>query len=114
MCIMEVRPGQHAATIAQAMAHNVSTIQRDLEMFKPLLKARGETLTLAKVDVANRYMTEAYELFLEVFASEVTNQVASGDIADDAGSERVSTADEHLISDAMHVAAHDAEKYETR
>jgi hypothetical protein len=41
MCIMEVRPGQHHSTIAQAQAHNVNTVVADLDMFGTLLVARG-------------------------------------------------------------------------
>lgn len=41
MCIMEVRLGQRDSTIAQACAHNIGTVLSDLELFRPVLKARN-------------------------------------------------------------------------
>lgn len=83
---MEVRPGQHSATIAQAMAHNTSTVERDLDMFKPLLEARGETDILAKIEEAHQHLKAAYEQFLSVFASELHTHIHThGDVPDDSG-----------------------------
>jgi hypothetical protein len=75
MCIMEVRPGQRSSTIAQAMAHNVSTVERDLDMFEPLIRARGETDLLAQIQQAHEHLKRAYEGFLSVFVHEVTEEV---------------------------------------
>lgn len=81
MCIMEVRPGQRSSTIAQAMAHNTSTVERDLDMFKPLLEARGEAALLRRIETAHQHLKEAYALFLSVFADEVTTEVhVHGDV----------------------------------
>ena len=75
MCIMEVRPGQRSSTIAQACAHNLSTVDRDLDMFRPLLAARGETELLALVNDAAEHMHAAYAQLLAVFVDEITTEV---------------------------------------
>ena len=137
---MEVRPGQRSSTIAQAMAHNLSTIERDLDMFKPLVAARGETALLETIEAGHEAMKIAYARFLECFVNEIQIEVAHQhhhDVnSDDAvGNERVHEHHEHihpvdqaLISDAtdllgerdadlqsaMTRAAHSAERYETR
>lgn len=81
MCIMEVRPEQHAATIAQAMAHNTSTIDRDLEMFVELLRARAHhdpsaTAALDSVLSAQAQVHRAYAQLLTVFGEEVAHMAA--------------------------------------
>lgn len=137
MCIMEVRPGQRSSTIAQAMAHNLSTIERDLDMFKPLLEARGETELLATVQAGHEAMKVAYASFLDCFIHEIQHEVAHGhgDAHDThVGNERVhahvhSPADQEQIDDILtllqpvdvdearsvaEAAAASAERYETR
>ena len=106
MCIMEVRPEQRASTIAQAMAHNVSTIDRDLEMFVELLRARvhhdpDATAALDSVLSAQRQMHRAYAQLLTVFGEEVAREVATpeGHVHDhDHGHER------SLVEQAHHDA----------
>lgn len=83
MCIMEVRPGQRASTIAQAMAHNTSTVERDLDMFEKLLKARGEEELLRSVERAHQHLRAAYADFLEVYGEELVDEVAAGHNADE-------------------------------
>ena len=109
MCIMEVRPGQRSSTIAQAMAHNTSTVERDLDMFKPLLAARGEHELLAKVERAHTALKEAYTEFLSVFVTEVYDEVhIHGDVDHhDHGEER------NVVAQAHHDAQL-ARRYETR
>lgn len=75
MCIMEVRPGQRSSTIAQAMAHNLSTIERDLDMFKPLLVARDEQHLLGLIEEGHEAMKTAYARFLDVFAAELAHDI---------------------------------------
>src|SRR5467141_3018208 len=74
MCIMEVRAGQRTSTIAQAMAHNVGTIERDLELFIPLLEARQDDDALKLIQEAMASMSDAYASFLQVFANEVKTE----------------------------------------
>jgi hypothetical protein len=107
---MEVRPGQHAATIAQALAHNLSTVDRDFDMFRKLLEARGDTETLSTIEVAQRLTHRAYANMLEVFGEEVAAVEADPEghlHTHDHGTERSFVAE----------AAHDAERarrFETR
>jgi hypothetical protein len=107
MCIMEVREGQRSSTIAQAMAHNTSTIERDLDMLRALLKARGETALLAEVEEAQRALGNAYQHFLAIFASEIERDVAHQHLPEPTvGNER--------RDDLASVAARRASRYETR
>lgn len=141
MCIMEVRPGQKSATILQAMAHNTSTIERDLDMLYPILEARGSDVT-RNVRIAHSYLKDAYQAFLTAFSSQVTSDLASK-VSDDThdelvGSERelkpverVTDQDADIVSEAAALGgragfsasqwvaealsnAHKAERYESR
>jgi thiamine monophosphate synthase len=78
MCIMEVRNGQHSSTIAQAMAHNVSTVERDLDMFELLLKARKDDESLATVIEAHDHLRKAYAGLLMQFGIELAEEVQNG------------------------------------
>ncbi len=111
MCIMEVRAGQHASTIAQALAHNLSTVDRDFDMFRELLKARGDTATLDQVERAQEEAHRAYANMLAVFGQELA--AAECDPAghydhDQHGSER-----ESFVAAAHHDASL-ARRVETR
>jgi hypothetical protein len=116
VCIMEVREGQRSSTIAQAMAHNTSTIERDLDMFRPLLEARGETSLLAEIEAAQRALGVAYQHFLAVFAAEIERDVQHQHQPDAViGAERVHVhASDAEFATAARVAEHRAERYETR
>lgn len=110
MCIMEVRAGQRSSTIAQALAHNTSTVERDLDMFEELLKARGDHESLATVLHAHDHLRKAYATLLAQFGMEVAAEVAdpAGHVHDhDHGSER------SLVDQAHHDASL-ARRYETR
>lgn len=125
MCIMEVRAGQKSTTIAQALAHNLSTSDRDFDMFKKLLTARGESELLVAVSSAQQQTHRAYATMLEVYgeelATEVTGEHEHGHDAEHlepVGNEREHHASEATLN-AVLVAAehHDAElarKFETR
>lgn len=111
MCIMEVRPGQHTATIVQAMAHNASTLDRDLDMLIQLVKARRDHMAEAMIAQAQHHIHSAYAILLGEFGAEVATVVAdpAGHVHahDDHGSER----------SLVEVAHHDAglaRRYETR
>lgn len=110
MCIMEVRPGQRSSTIAQAMAHNTSTIERDLDMFEELLSARGESELLAQVQHAHNHLRHAYAGLLSVFGQEVATEVedTAGHLhTHDKGHERSLVAQAHRDASL-------ARQYETR
>jgi len=130
MCVMEIRSGQRTSTMAQAMAHNVGTIRSDLELFLPLIEARGDIEARILIQEAQEHMDEAYARFVQVFANEVSREIAH--VHDEPiGNERihVSPPDQRIIEEAAKlgrpgmkeeftkvatVDAHRAEKYETR
>lgn len=110
MCIMEVRPGQAASTIAQAMAHNTSTVERDMDMFEELLKARGDFESLRTIVQAHGKLREAYAILLMQFGIEVGREVQNGKghmHSHDHGNER------SLVEQAHHDAGL-ARHFETR
>jgi len=79
MCIMEVRPGQQTVTIVQAMAHNASTLDRDLDMLLQLITARGDTVSEATIAQAQELIHRAYALLLAEFGMEVAAVEADPD-----------------------------------
>lgn len=110
MCIMEVRAGQHASTIAQALAHNLSTVDRDFDMFRELLTARGDTATLDQVDRAQELTHRAYANMLAVFGQELAAAEA-----DPAGHyDHDQHGHERSFVEAAHHDAGLARKFETR
>jgi hypothetical protein len=68
---MEVRSGQRTSTIAQAMAHNTSTIVGDLDMLVKVLIARGDQESLKTVQAAHDHLKRAYAVLLDQFGMEV-------------------------------------------
>lgn len=110
MCIMEVRVGQRSSTIAQALAHNTSTVERDLDMFEVLLKARGDVASLATVKDAHEHLRRAYATLLAQFDYEVADEVADAEghvHGHDHGNERT-------LVEVAHHDARLARQYETR
>jgi len=110
MCIVEVRPGQRSVTISQALAHNVSTVERDMDMFEKLVEGRGERELLADLQGAHDHLRKAYATLLMVFGFEVAAEVQDkdGHVHDhDHGNER------SLVEQAHHDATL-ARKFETR
>ena len=109
MCIMEVRAGQRSDTIAQALAHNVSTIERDLDMFEVLLKAREDYECLKTVMRAHESLKRAYADLLMQFGIELAKHVEDheGHVHQHNGSERT------FVEEAHH-SAQLARRYETR
>lgn len=86
MCIMEVRPGQHDSTIAQANAHNINTVIGDLELWLPVLTTRAERsadgndrryneTVIATVTRTHDVLTTQYAAMLGLFGSEVAAAV---------------------------------------
>lgn len=109
MCIMEVRPGQKSSTIAEAMAHNVSTVERDMDLFRALMKARGDDERLRALDHVQGMLTHAYADLLEMFGEEVNLEVADweGHVPHSHGNERT-------LTEQAHRDAGEARRFETR
>lgn len=130
MCVMEVRAGQRSSTIAQAITHNLSTIERDLDMFKALLVGRRDAEALTVAGEIEFHMKGAYAAALKMFAGEVVGEIEAGEAI---GNERVHLhpMDQSIVEQAAEMAgragyfagsfiptaiadAHRAEKFETR
>lgn len=71
MCEMEVSPTFATDAILQAMAHNTSTIDRDMDMVRHVLKARGEMEKLAAAERFQHLIHEAYALMLAEYGMAV-------------------------------------------
>jgi hypothetical protein len=110
MCIMEIHEGQHSTTLVQAMAHNASTQDRDLDMLIKVLVARGEREHATMVIGAQRHIHAAYALLLGEYGDMVAESVQDG-----AG--HVHTHDHGGERSLVEVAHHDAglaRRFETR
>lgn len=118
MCIMEVREGQHTATIMQACCHNASTLDRDLEMYVSLTRKRGDDAARKAAAEAQQMVHRAYEILLAGFEAEVLTEVR--DLPHSHGEERavIEAAKDDVIKKVVHeVAVHDAQlarRFETR
>lgn len=73
MCIMEMRPGQRTSTMVQATAHNLSTVDRDLDMLVKIMEARGGVLLEPVQHIAD-LAGHTYDLALSAFALAVENE----------------------------------------
>jgi hypothetical protein len=110
VCIMEVRPGQHITTVSQAMAHNLSTVDRDLDMLRKLCQARHDHAAMQEVDELQRAVHAAYAQALTMFGVELARVEAdsAGHVHDhDHGNER-------SFIETAHHDARLARPYETR
>lgn len=126
MCIMEVRAGQKSTTIAQALAHNLSTSDRDFDMFKELLFARKDDELLVAVKHAQELTHRAYTTMLEVYGEELAVEVLhehehghdAEHLDEPVGSERDHHASEATLNAVLVAAEHHdaglARKFETR
>jgi hypothetical protein len=78
MCIMQVKAHAHLETMAQAMTHNASTMERDIEMLETVLRARGEHEPIADCAEAKRAIHRAYSIFQALFEREMARERAEG------------------------------------
>lgn len=92
MCIMEVHSGQRTATMLQAMAHNASTIDRDIDLLIATIEHRhGAATLLGSVRRDQELIHRAYAGLLELYGETVATEVADPDghvHAHDHGNER--------------------------
>ncbi len=79
MCEMEVNPQQRTDVILQAMAHNLSTIDRDLDMLREVVKARKEYNKLASVERTQDLVHRAYADMLMEFGVAVAERTSDTD-----------------------------------
>lgn len=74
MCIMEIHKGQMTSTMVQAMAHNASTLDRDLDMLESVLAHRGDEATLHRVIGAHSQIASAYQVLLSAYGQAIGDQ----------------------------------------
>ena len=110
MCIMEVRAGQRSSTIAQACAHNVTTVERDCDMFATLLEARGDDERLVALRRAQHNLTHAYADLLELFGEYVSEEEQEHGRHHD----HDNGTHERSLVEVAHHDANLARRYETR
>lgn len=67
MCIMEMHDKAHRTTMVQAVAHNLSTIDRDLDMLRKVAESRKDVEMLKFVDSIQIPVNKAYALGLTEF-----------------------------------------------
>lgn len=75
MCIIDVKAGMRYVTVAQAMAHNVSTIERDMDFLRKYLttnvhrlgnlEAQKRLEALARVEKCAAQLHIAYDCLLD-------------------------------------------------
>lgn len=108
MCIMEIHEHASAATMTQACAHNLSTVDRDIDMVKKVLTARGQHEAVRTFEHAQQYAHHAYADLLELFGEEAATIVpAEIHSHDHAGNER-------SLVEVIDSATRQARKDETR
>lgn len=101
MCIMEMRPGQRTSTMVQAAAHNLSTVDRDLDMLVEIQKARGGVLLEPLVHISD-LTRHTYDVALAAFALAVEHEHRN---PDDHVHDHDHPGEERTLADQAH---HDA------
>lgn len=79
MCIMEVRPGQHDVTIAQAIAHNLNTVLGDLDMYEKKAKASHNDTLVATIHRTRENTKKAYADMLSEFGMQLAEEIQDPD-----------------------------------
>jgi len=108
---MEVNADQKTDVMLQGVAHNASTIDRDMDMVLRVLDARGEHEKVAACARFQRLIHEAYALMLEEYGVSVAEYAAT-----DAGG-RVLVGSEkhtHTIMEEIKDSTEQARADETR
>lgn len=88
MCIMEIHPHAARITMVQAVTHNMSTIDRDLDMLRELAIARKDRELATWVSSMQDVTRQAYALGLTEFGIEAANLASDPDGHVHVGSER--------------------------
>lgn len=107
MCIMEIHEHAANATMAQAMAHNLSTADRDADMLVKVFTARHDYAGVRAVQSAQAKVHAAYAEMLELFG-----EYAAQASMDSAG--HVHHGSERTIESVVKSATDRAHSEETR
>lgn len=65
MCILEIKHGQKATTVAQAVAHNLSTNERDLDFLRVYDAHYRKGANLEAINRASMHLHAAYRIALK-------------------------------------------------
>lgn len=79
MCVMDVRPDMPLTDMAQAMTHNVSTVERDALMMGTVCEARGER-ALVQIEAARSHLATAHDILLGVFGDAIAESLARDEV----------------------------------
>lgn len=109
MCIMEIHAHANNATMVQALAHNASTIDRDVDMIVPILEARGQHEAVRTIKHAQDHVHHAYADFLELFG-----EYAALAASDTAGHVHQTPGAERTLESVVDSATRRAKADETR
>ncbi len=109
MCEMEISPKFETDEILQAMAHNTSTIDRDCDMVRELLKARKQHNALFALEVFQGLIHRAYALMLEEYGIAVAEVTM-----DQKGHVHLVGNEKTSIMAEIRRSTEEAHKYETR
>lgn len=92
MCIMEIHEHASQSSMYQAIAHNLSTIDRDLDMMREVAKGRKDVKMLEAVDNLQKRVHEAYADALGEFGMSIGTVVMdeNGHMPHMHGNERLS------------------------
>jgi len=106
---MEVNAFQDTDVILQAFAHNASTIDRDCDMARELLKARKQNDKLFALEVFQGLIHRAYALMLEEYGIAVAEATM-----DQKGHVHLVGNEKTSIMEEIRRSTEEAHKYETR
>lgn len=115
MCIMEIHENSTRSTMIQAIAHNLSTIDRDLDMLLKVALARKDVELGAFAGTVQTTVHKAYAEALEEFGISLAELTMSpeGHIHDENG-HHVHVGSERSFIAEMDKATKEAQKDETR
>lgn len=88
MCIMEIHDGAHRNTMIQAIAHNLSTIDRDLDMLVKVGESRNDHDLHEFAESLQKRVHAAYAQALTEFGISLANHASDENGHIHVGSER--------------------------
>jgi hypothetical protein len=107
MCIMEIHAHSARTTMVQAIAHNLSTIDRDLDMLLQVAQARKDGQLKQFARSVQDKVHRAYADALVEFGIEVENLASDPD-------GHVHVGNERTVVELVHNATTNAKRDETR
>lgn len=112
MCVMDVHPGQHPSTMAQAMVHNLGTVMGDLDMFASLLKTQGRHEVATDILTTRNRLADCYNTLLLGYVDRLTEEVHEQAPAVFKGTTYSNIRD--LVDEVVHQSVAEAEIYALR